>query len=343
MKIAVIDDNPVNLQLISALAHGASGFKPICFEDSKEGLAWCLENEVDIILVDYMMPDIDGCQFIEAIRKEPRFNDTPIVMITAADAPEIRKQALQLGATEFLSKPIDNAEFKARVKNLCELRYSRKALSLRAEDLEEQVQKATAIIHSREVELLLRLSRAIDSRVRVTHDRGYHAEFIGHLCAAISMGLGLDYRYQERIIAAASTHDIGFITLPDALIGVSPSTMSSDDFIVYQKHTTSGHHILEGSRSELAQLAAEIALNHHERWDGQGYPSQLRGESIPLSARICAVAHDFNELLEFEQLSPKAALQRIIQASATAYDPRCVQAFSFHFPMIESIITQFTQ
>lgn len=340
MRIAVIDDTPVNLQLISALTHSASGFRPECFEDPEDGLAWCIENTPDLILVDYMMPKIDGCDFIVEIRKRRELDETPIVMITAADSSELRRRALELGATEFISKPIDNAEFKARIKNLCELRRARKLLADKAERLEEEVDKAVATIRAREVELLLRLARAVESRTAGSSLPALHGDRVGQICAVVAMGLGMDSAYQAQMIAAGATHDIGLLSVPDRVLQAHAPLSASEEASM-RTHPQAGHFILDGSRSELAKMAAAIALSHHERWDGQGYPQQIQGESIPLEARICAVANEFDELLAIHPDAPEQAMLTIESLAGTAFDPHCVEALRRSFPAALAVLSQF--
>lgn len=337
MRIAIIDDTPVNLQLIAALTQAASGFRPECFEDPEEGLQWCLDNNPDLIFVDYMMPKIDGCDFIAEIRKAQWLAETPIVMITAADAPDVRRRALELGATEFLAKPIDNAEFKARVKNLCELRRARQLLADRAEHLQDEVEKAVSAIKAREVELLLRLARAVDSRVQGS---AAHGERVGHLCSMIAMCLGLDSEEQARYVAAGSTHDLGLLAIPDRILHAT-EPLQGADLDTYKSHSKAGYDILQGSRNELTMLAAEIALSHHEHYDGSGYPEGIRGEAIPLCSRIACVANDFDEMVSANALTPEEALAQIESYSGKRYDPKVVAAFREMLPAAKAVLTQF--
>jgi len=210
-------------------------------------------------------------------------------MITAAESSELRRLALELGATEFISKPIDHPEFKARIRNLCELRRARTLLADKAERLEKEVEKAVATIRARAVELLLRLARAVEARTQGSTLPSFHGDRVGHLCAVIAMGMGMDSAYQAQMIAAGATHDIGLLSVPDRVLQAQ-APLSAPEEAAMRSHAQAGHYILDGSRDELAKMAAAIALSHHDE------PSRTLGWTrIPSSAarhiHSCRSAH----------------------------------------------------
>jgi len=163
-RIAIIDDSDINLTLLKHLVIKLGGCEPLLFNESRVGLQWCIDNEPDLVIVDYMMPELDGLGFIEALRAAPGRSELPVLMITANDDKAIRYEALERGATDFLTKPVDTAEFRARAKNMLSLRESQKRMANRNAELAAEVHKATAEIRAREQELLFRMSRAAEFR-----------------------------------------------------------------------------------------------------------------------------------------------------------------------------------
>ena len=163
-RIAIIDDSDINLTLLQALVNRLGDCEPLLFQESPKGLAWCSENLPDLIVVDYMMPEMDGIQFVSRLRDVPGREEVPVLMITASDDRDVRHRALQSGATDFLTKPVDRIEFSARVRNMLALGTSRRKLADKAAWLAEEVKKATATVHAREQELLFRMSRAAEFR-----------------------------------------------------------------------------------------------------------------------------------------------------------------------------------
>lgn len=327
MRIAIIDDNPVNLRLMDSLVRRAGDFAPSLFQDSGEGLAWCLENAPDLIIVDYMMPPPDGLEFIRRFREVPANVDIPVLMITADHEKETRYAALETGANDFLTKPIDNSEFRARLRNMLSLRRSQKALADRASWLAEKVAEATSEILDREREMITRLSRAAEFRDPET---GAHIMRMAHYSRLIAEQIGLSGEEQDLILGAAPMHDVGKIAIPDQIL-LKPGRLDEAELVVMRTHAEKGYEILRGSKSKMLDLAALIAWTHHEKIDGTGYPRGLRGEEIPLPGRIVAVADVFDALTS-ERPYKKAweidrATQWLSENAARHFDPVCVEAF----------------
>ena len=211
-RIAIVDDSDINLTLLSALVRRLGDCEPLLFQDSPKGLAWCTDNLPDLVVVDYMMPDLDGIEFVSRLREVAGREDVPILMITANDDKEVRYEALQKGATDFLNKPVDRIEFSARVRNMLALGASRKKLADKAEWLADEVRKATAAVYAREQELLFRMSRAAEFRDPET---GQHIQRMAHYSRLIARKMGLSADMQELILQAAPMHDVGKIGIPD--------------------------------------------------------------------------------------------------------------------------------
>ena len=327
MHIAIIDDNLVNLKLMESLVKRASEFSPILFQDSAQGLAWCMENVPDLVIVDYMMPPPDGLEFIRRFRSLPVNADIPVLMITADHERETRYAALEVGANDFLTKPIDNSEFRARMRNMLSLRRNQKALADRAAWLAEKVAEATSEILDREQEMITRLSRAAEFRDPET---GAHIQRMSNYSRLIAAQLGLAKEEQELILRASPMHDVGKIAIPDHIL-LKPGRLTDEEMTIMKTHAEKGQEILGGSKSKLLDLAALIAWTHHEKFDGNGYPRRLAGEAIPLPGRIVAVADVFDALTSerpYKKAWPVEEAIRFLQdASGQHFDPACVDAF----------------
>ncbi len=336
MLVIIVDDNPVNLKLMESLVRRAGDYTPMTFQDSAEGLAWCLKNTPDLLIVDYMMPPPDGMEFIRRFREHPANLDIPVLMITADHEKETRYAALETGANDFLTKPIDNAEFRARLRNMLALRRSQKSLADRAAWLAEKVAEATAEILDREREMITRLSRAAEFRDPET---GAHIQRMSNYSRLIAQELGLPHEEQELILRAAPMHDVGKIAIRDDIL-LKPGRLDPDEFEIMKTHAEKGYDLLSGSASSLLDVAAMIARTHHEKFDGSGYPRGLAGEEIPLYGRIVAVADVFDALTT-ERPYKKAweiehALRFLEEGSGSHFDPACVQAF---INRIEDVLT----
>ena len=326
-RIAIVDDNEINLTLLSALVSKLVGCEPFLFQRPREGLRWCMENLPDLLIVDYMMPEMDGISFIKHFRAFPGCEDVPVLMITANDDKDVRYEALQNGATDFLNKPVDHVEFSARVKNMLTLGASRKKLADKAAWLADEVRKATVAIRAREQELLFRMSRAAEFRDPET---GAHIQRMAHYSALIAARLGLPVDQQELILQAAPMHDVGKIGIPDHIL-LKPGPLTAEEFSIMKTHATIGFELLKESESSVLQSAALIAASHHEKFDGSGYPKGLSGESIPLFGRIVAVADVFDALTSVRPYktawSFEKALEYLREGAGRHFDPVCVDAF----------------
>ncbi len=325
--VAIIDDSEINLTLLKALVGKLDGCQAHTFDDSAAGFAWCAENLPDLIIVDYMMPEMDGIEFITRLRRLPERAELPVLMITANDDREVRYRALQVGATDFLTKPVDRMEFAARASNMLALNTTRRHLADRAAWLAEEVAKATAVIHAREQELLFRMSRAAEFRDPET---GAHIQRMAHFSRLIGAGMGLSVDEQQLILQAAPMHDVGKIGIPDAIL-LKPGKLTPEEFAIMRGHARLGFELLNGSESKVLQTAASIALAHHEKFDGSGYPAGLVGTAIPLYGRIVAVADVFDALVSERPYKRAWAVERafayLANNAGAHFDPACVSAF----------------
>jgi len=341
MQIAIVDDNPVNVTLLKVLARQLPDVETVEFLESPKGLAWCQANDPDLLIVDYMMPDMDGMAFIEAFRATPGRELTPILMITASNDTDVKFMALEKGANDLLTKPVDRAEFMARTRNMLALRRSQKELADRAAWLAQEVAKATEAIVARERETVLRLARAAEYRDTET---GAHLLRMAHYSQLIARELGWSQADQALILDAAPMHDIGKVGTPDHIL-LKPGRLDPDEMAIMREHAAIGFEILNGSASPFLQMAAVIAKTHHEKFDGSGYPQQLKGEDIPLVGRIVAVADVFDALTS-ERPYKKAwevdkAVDFLKENSGSHFDPQCVTVFLNHFEEVLAIKARF--
>lgn len=326
-KVLIIDDSDINLTLIKALVLKLGECEPVLFEHPLKALEWCREQVPDLVIVDYMMPDMDGLRFIAAFRALHGRTEIPVLMITANDQRDVRYEALLGGANDFLTKPIDRVEFSARVRNMLALRTGQKFLADRAAFLAEKVDERTREIRERERELIVRISRAAEFRDPET---GAHIQRMAHYSEIIARGLDLAPATCRLILQAAPMHDVGKIGIRDHIL-LKPGRLTPEEFAVMKRHAEFGYELLKDSGSEIMQAGAEIALTHHEKYDGSGYPRGLRGNAIPLFGRIVAVADVFDALTS-ERPYKKAwpldeALRFLEQGRGRHFDPLCVEAF----------------
>lgn len=326
-QVLIVDDNEVNLVLFAALVRKIENSTPHTFEDPVQGLAWARNNEVDLVIVDYMMPGMDGLEFIQQFQQIPGREAIPILMITANDQKPIRYRALDSGASDFLTKPIDKVEFLARAKNMLTLSEARKSLANRAAWLADEVRKATHAIVSRERETVMRLCRAAEFRDPET---GAHIQRMAHFSRLIAARLGFSLEQQELLLEAAPMHDIGKVGIPDNIL-LKPARLEPEEFEIMKRHALIGYELLKGSSSRVLQTGAEIALGHHEKFDGTGYPSGLAGDAIPIFSRIVAVADVFDALTSERPYKKawtlEAALEHLVSGSGKHFDPQVVRAF----------------
>lgn len=342
MRIQIVDDNDTNLMLFEQIAlRVAEDVTVECFADPLRALEDARAHLPDLVLVDYMMPGMDGHQFLSEVRKLPGGRDVPILMITAAGERSVRQKALELGATDFLTKPVDPTEVRVRLVNLLALRRSHLRLSDRNRWLAEEVRKATQAIGAREHELVVRLSKAAEFRDPET---GGHIQRMAHYSELIARGLDLAPDVCEMIFRASPMHDVGKLGIPDGIL-LKPGRLDVNEFEVMKRHALIGHAILDGSASQLIAVGAEIALSHHEKWDGSGYPNRLAGEAIPLSGRIVAVADVFDALTSArpykQPWTVEAARQFLIDGRGSHFDPACVDAFLAAWDQVLAVKAKF--
>lgn len=327
-KVVIVDDQSTGRMILSKIIQQiADDIIVIDFSDPQQALEWVSHNEADLIITDYKMPNIDGIEFIQAVRNIASCEHIPLMMITVVSEKAIRYEAFEAGATAFLTRPIDHIECRTTCRNLLKIHLQHKIIEQKANFLSEQVRLATEQILQREQETILRLAKAGEYRDEET---GNHVIRMAKCCREIAQELGLSEQECDDLEQSAQMHDIGKIGIPDKIL-LKPGRFDKDEWAIMQTHTTIGYKILSDSQSKYMQMGAIIALNHHERFDGSGYPNKLKGTDIPLIARIVSVADVFDALRSVRPYKDAWSIEKSIafikEGSGTQFDSQCVNAF----------------
>ena len=338
-RILVIDDEAPARELLLRFLQ-AMNYATESASDGIEGLAK-IHLDIDVVLLDIRMPGIDGFEVVERIRQRFTADELPIIMVTASDGRAERLRAVELGANDFIAKPIDRIELTVRIQAQLGIKMMHEKIVQHEKELEQRVEKRTAEL----TDALARMSEAqrvseqasLDSINTLAiaseykdNETGAHIKRVGKYTEIIALQLGCPPSQIRMLSTAALLHDVGKIGIPDAIL-MKPGKFTSDEFELMKTHTLIGARILDTSTSELMQIGKEIALTHHERWDGSGYPNQLVAESIPISGRICAVADVFDALMSKrpykEPFTFDDAVQYIAEGAGTHFDPEISDAF----------------
>lgn len=326
-RILILDDQQENLRLLERLLQ-RSGYRQVrTLNDSREALDLYLEWRPDLVLLDLHMPAMDGFEVMAQL--QPHVGDAylPILILTGDQRVETKHRALSSGAADFVDKPFDVLEVLLRIRNLLQLRFLHASLRDQNSVLEESVRRRTSELEAARLEVLERLALAAEYRDDAT---GEHTRRVGALAARVGEVMGLEWQVVDHLRRAAPLHDVGKIAIPDAIL-LKPAALTDAEFEVMKAHTTVGANLLSNGRSELIRTAETIALSHHERWDGTGYPHGLAGERIPLPARIVAVVDFYDALSHARPYREAWSIERVraeLQAVAgTHLDPTIAELF----------------
>jgi len=343
-RVLIVDDESTGRTILAKIIQQAEADVVVeSFDNALQALQWLDNNHPDLIITDYRMPEINGVELIKMIRAKPACQDIPIMMITVVSEKSVRYDALEAGATAFLTRPIDQIECRTSCRNLLKLHEQQSIIQDRADWLARQVEVATQQIVSREHETLLRLAKAGEYRDEVT---GNHVVRMAKYSREIGEALGLSEKECDEIEYAAPMHDIGKIGIQDKIL-LKPGKFEKDEWTSMQRHTLIGHAILSNSQSRYIQTGSIIALNHHERFDGSGYPNGISGKDIPLVARIVAVADVYDALISRRPYklawSPANAQDYLHKHAGSQFDPICVEAFFERLDNITEIHKTFSE
>ena len=340
-SVLLLDDNPVNLKWLELLVQRLDQAQFVSFTDPLAALDHARSQRVDLVVVDYLMPEMNGLEFIAAFRALEGADSIPLLMITAHDEKDVRYRALEAGAYDFLPKPVDAAEFVARARNLLKLREASLRLVDHAAWLTREVELATREIRERERETVMSLVKAAGYR---DYETGAHISRVAHYAYLIAQGLQLSAQDQVLVLDAAAMHDIGKVGIPDHIL-LKPGRLDEAEMAIMREHPSLGHDLLKGSSSRLLQAGAIIALGHHEKFDGSGYPQGLGGEDIPLFGRIVAVADVFDALTSERPYKKPWALEEAADylraQRGLHFDPQCVDVFLHAWPEVVQVHQRF--
>lgn len=338
MRILIVDDSRSSLALLASVVSALPDLEISTRTNPLEALAQCSNEQFDLVLVDHIMPEMDGVEVTRRLRAQANYRLVPIVMVTSDSDQTLRSDAISAGATDFINKPFDRTELLARARNLLALREAQTELADRAKWLTREVENATRHLVEREEEVIWRLARAIEYR---DGDTGEHVSRVATISRLIAETMGLSDERCRTIYLAAPLHDIGKIAIPDAILG-KPGKLTPEEITEMRKHVSIGADILEDGSSDLIRVARLIALGHHEKWDGTGYPQKLSGYDIPVEARIVAIADVFDALCSQRSYKPAWPLDRaraeIVRLAGTHFDPACVDAFESRWLDIAAVM-----
>lgn len=327
-RILVIDDNEHNLKLARQVLLFA-GYSDIrILQDSRKAESAILCDEPDLVLLDVHMPYMDGYEILERvhIRAKPG-SFIPILMCTSDTSLEARQRALKLGANDFITKPFERTEMLLRVRNFLRMRYMHLAIYDENVELETRVKIRTQEMLKARTEALECLARALEYRDDAT---GGHTKRVGDMSGRIALALGLSEPDVEMIRLTAPLHDLGKIGVSDAIL-LKPGKYTQEEIDEMRRHTLLGEIIIGEASSPILQEVRELALHHHEKWDGTGYPHSLKGDEIPISCRIVALADMYDALTNARPYkhawSHDEALLEIRKLRGTHFDPAVVDAF----------------
>ncbi len=341
-KVLVVDDEERILRLMEALLIPL-GHEIIMARDGKEALQKVREIPPDVILLDVMMPKMTGFEVARRLKEDEETKIIPIVMVTALKEVEDRVKALKVGVDDFLTKPVDKTELTARVQSLIKVkayndhvRDHQKELEAEVAKRTEQLRLAFEKIKTASLDTIYRLSKAAEYK---DEDTGAHILRMSNYSSAVARRMGQNDRVVESILYAAPMHDVGKIGTPDRIL-LKPGKLYADEWEIMKQHTTIGGNILGGSDAGFIRLAEVVALTHHEKWDGSGYPKGLKGKEIPLVGQIVAIADVFDALTSKRPYKPAFSIEKsykiIEEGRGSHFGPDIVDAF---FDIEEEILT----
>lgn len=331
--ILIVDDLPQNIELLEAYL-APYGYEIVTASNGAEALEKLDAHPIDLILLDVMMPGMDGFEVARRVRQNEKMRQLPIILVTALRETEDRVKGIEAGCDDFISKPVDKSELIARVRSLLKVKAYNDLLSNYQKELEIEVAKRTEELkHAMEtitaasLETIHRLSVAAEYK---DEDTGLHIKRMSLYCAAIARQMGLDEHTVQTILYAAPMHDVGKIGIPDKIL-LKPGKHDAAEWEIMKQHAVIGAEILKDSDAEFIKMGEVIARSHHEKWDGSGYPDGLKGTEIPIAGRITAIADVFDALLSKrpykEPFSLEKSLEIIRDGKGSHFDPEVVDAF----------------
>ncbi|MGZ5026785.1 MAG: HD domain-containing phosphohydrolase [Methylobacter sp.] len=342
-RILIVDDESVNLKLLDKMLSAQGYSNLVLVQDSRQVLELYRQARTDLILLDINMPHLDGFQVMEQLKAldDPLF--PPVVILTAQHGQDFLLRALNAGARDFITKPFYCNELLARVRNMLDAQLMQRLLYDQKNVLNEMVRSRTDELRRTRLQVVQQLGRAAEYR---DNETGNHILRMSHISALLAKSIGWNEADCELMLHASPMHDIGKIGIPDHIL-LKPGKFEPEEWEIMKTHAVIGANILEGDDSDLMKCAGEIALTHHEKWDGSGYPHGLSGEAIPLTGRIAALADVFDALTSIRPYKKawtvEAAVDLIKDNSGSHFDPDLVVVFLEQLPEILKICARFSE
>ncbi len=312
-RILIVDDLEADVMLFEQILRRAGYCTITSTMNPEDVCALHLKERYDLILLDLQMPNVDGFEIMQSLREIEMEGYLPVIVITAY--PEERLHALKAGANDFINKPIEIAEVLARVHNMLEVRLLHRALHNHNAILAQEVQERTLNLQLRAADLQEGYLETIFTMTRAAElkdeDTGTHVQRISYYSRELAKILNMDEKFIDTIFFASPMHDIGKIGIPDCIL-LKPCGFTPDEWLIMQGHSAMGAKILGESKSPYLKMGAEIALNHHERWDGSGYPNGIKEEEIPLAARIMSICDIYDALRSKRPYKPAFSHQKAL-------------------------------
>ncbi len=336
-RIMVVDDEAVNLKVLGKMLRTQGYANLIVVQDSRTVIDLYKQEQPDLILLDLNMPFMTGFDVLAGLRALDDPLLPPIIMLTAQHGKEFLLKSLENGARDYITKPFDMAELLARVRTMLEVHLAHRLVFAEKETLENMVHRRTVELLETRLQIVQRLGRASEYR---DNETGRHIQRVSRTAVIIARVLGWKTQELENLLHAAPMHDIGKIGIPDAIL-LRPGKLSGEEWSIMKTHTSIGAHILSGDDSDLLRLAEVIALSHHEKWDGTGYPAGLAGDAIPTSGMIVSISDVFDALTSERPYKKAwtvdAAVSYITENSGTHFAPNLVTIFLDQLPKILAV------
>ncbi len=341
-KILIVDDEQGNINVLQRMLNSVGYHNVTATTDSRSIPDIYQSIHPDLILLDIKMPEFSGFDVMNALNSLKKESYLPILVLTAQLDPETRLKALKAGAKDFVHKPFIMEEMLARINNILEVRMLHNSAHQEKKSLENQVVERSQELKQYQVEIIHRLARAAEYR---DNETGMHVIRISKLCERLAQGMDLDEHRCHLIRHASPMHDIGKIGIPDHIL-LKPGKLNPQEWAIMQTHAEIGALILSGSESEFLQMAEVIAGNHHERWDGSGYPRGLKSDEIPRVARIVTVCDVYDALTSDRPYKKAWSIEDTVEEmqsqSGKLFDPDILQIFMDLLPEMVAISKQFS-
>jgi putative two-component system response regulator len=303
------------------------GYEAVMAGSGREGLEQTKRGALDLILMDYTIPLLESLEIVTHYREDDITGKIPLILLTPQSIPEFRALALEKGVDEFLTKPLEEPEVKARLRSVIRSREGRPPAA--------KTREIPAKVLDDSLETVFRLAQAAEFHDR---DAGEHIRRVSEYAASIAAAMGLDRETVEMIRYGSAMHDLGKAGIPGRIL-MKPAKLEADEWEIMKEHTTLGARILDAPQKDFLTMARNIALTHHEKWDGTGYPQGLKGSEIPLEGRITAIVDVFDALTSRrpfrEPLPVDESLLAIKMSRGIQFDPNVVEAF---FSVIEDMM-----